>query len=238
MSSDEINEPQNTSIILKENKPLRKGKRKLPVFVSTEVLQKPKNDYIQWKYYNSFNFSRLAKAFGDSKLIVGITSAQSGDGKTLVAANMAVSLATGYQQKTLIIDMNFRRPYLHHVFGAESSPGLAEALANEKIRVVPTSYENLYLMPVGDIYRLPPGIEHTLALRQILNTVKHEFDFVLVDMCSILPIQEFPVHFINEIDGLISVINGKQSKSVDLKKVFKYLEEQQFLGYVFNRVGK
>ncbi|MCH8556268.1 MAG: CpsD/CapB family tyrosine-protein kinase [Balneolia bacterium] len=238
MNSQEVKQESSSSIILKDHKSPRKNGGLLPVLVSAEVLQKPDKEIIQWKHYNSFNFSRLAKAFGDNKLTVGITSARPADGKTVVAANMAVSLASGYQQKTLIIDMNFQRPSLHNVFGAESSPGLAEALCYEKIRVVPTSFENLYLMPIGDVHRLKPGIEHTLILRQILNTVKHEFDFVIVDMCSILPIEDFPVHFINEIDGLISVVNANKTKKGELEKVFKHIEEKQFLGYVFNKVEK
>ena len=233
MKPQEVTQQENTSIILKEYKSPRINDDLLPILVSDEVLQKPNKEIIKWKYYNSFNFSRLAKAFGENKLTVGITSARPRDGKSIVAANMAVSLASGYKQKTLIMDMNFRRPGLHNVFGAEPSPGLVEALFYKKIRVVSTTFENLYLMPIGDVHRLKPGIEHTLTLRQILNTVKHQFDFVIIDMSSILPIEDFPVHFINEIDGLINVVNANKTKKAELENVFKHIEEKQFLGYVF-----
>ncbi len=65
-------------------------------------------------------------------MTIGITSANRNDGKTLVAANMAVSLASAYKQNTLLVDMNFRHPKLHNVFGTNQCPGIAEAIAYKK----------------------------------------------------------------------------------------------------------
>lgn len=210
----------------------------LPVLISSNSVTKVDRKTIDPKYYNSFNFSKLASVFGNSKMTIGITSANKKDGKTLVAANMAVSLASGYQQKTLLIDMNFNNPNLHTIFGTDLSPGMAEAIYHQKIRVLPTRIENLFLMTAGNTKKLTPGIEHTLTIRQILFAVKNNFDFVIIDMSSILPIEDFPIHFINEIDGLISVIDCKKTKKGEFKKVFKHLDETQFIGYVFNRVDK
>ncbi len=210
----------------------------LPVKVVPDGATSVNRKIIDSKYYNSFNFSKLAEAFSNGKITLGITSATRGEGKTLVAANMAVSLASGYRQKTLLVDMNFSRPQVHNVFGTTLSPGMAEAISMEKIRVLPSGIDNLYLMTAGDIERLTPGIEHTLVLRQILYTLKNKFDFVIIDMNSILPIKNFPIHFINEIDGLINVIDRKNTKKGDFEKVFNHLKESQFVGYVYNRVDK
>ena len=209
----------------------------LPVHVLSDKLTKIDSKTIAMKYYNSFNFSKLAKTFKKEKMTIGITSANRNDGKTLVAANMAVSMASGYKQKTLLVDMNFRHPKLHEVFGTNQWPGLAEAIAYKKARVVPTSVNNLYLMTAGES-KLAPGIEQTLVLRQILTALRNEFDFVIIDMGAIYPIEDFPIHFINEIDGLIGVIDSKKTKKEDFKKIFKHLDESQFIAYVFNRVSK
>lgn len=219
------------------NGEVAKSSRSLPVHVSANSLTTVDAKMIALKYYNSFNFSKLAATLDKEKMTIGITSANRNDGKTLVAANMAVSLATGYHQKTLLVDMNFRHPKLHKVFGTDQSPGMAEAIAYKKVRVVPTSVNNLYLMTAGDS-KLAPGIEQTLILRQILSALRHKFDFVIIDMGSIYPVEEFPVHFINEIDGLIGVIDSQKTKKADFKKMFKHLDESQFLAYVFNRVSK
>lgn len=227
----------NQSVEIIGNGNVAKSSSLLPVHVSTDKLTTVDRKTVALKYYNSFNFSKLAATFNNEKMTIGITSANRNDGKTLVAANMAVSLASGYNQKTLLVDMNFRHPKLHKVFGTNQCPGMAEAIAYKKVRVVPTSVNNLYLMTAGDS-SLTPGIEQTLLLRQILSALRDKFDFVIIDMGSIYPIEDFPVYFINEIDGLIGVIDSKKTKKADFKRMFKHLDESQFIAYVFNRVNK
>lgn len=227
----------NQSIEIIGNGHVAKSADLLPVHVSSKSLTTVDRNTIALKYYNSFNFSKLAETFNNEKMTIGITSANRNDGKTLVAANMAVSLAGAYKQKTLLIDMNFKHPKLHKVFGTNQYPGIAEAIAYKKVRVVPTSVNNLYLMTAGDC-DLTPGIEQTLLLRQILYSLRSEFDFVIIDMGSIYPIENFPIYFINEIDGLIGVIDSKKTKKADFKRIFKHLNESHFIAYVFNRVNK
>ena len=228
---------ENQAVQIIEKDHVVKSSDLMPVYVSKEKLTTVDPKTVALKYYNSFNFSKLAVTFDNTKMTIGITSANRNDGKTLVAANMAVSLASGYNQKTLLVDMNFRHPKLHKVFGTNQCPGMAEAIAFKKVRVVPTGVNNLFLMTAGDSKRAP-GIEQTLLLRQILSSLRNKFDFVIIDMGSIYPIEDFPIHFINEIDGLIGVIDSRKTKKADFKRMFKHLDESQFIAYVFNRVEK
>ena len=223
---------------LREDSITVKDTELLPVKISKRPQTDVDKKVIDPKYYNSFNFSKLSSVFTNTKMTIGITSANQQDGKTLVASNMAVSLARGYNQKTLLVDMNFTRPNLHKIFSTDLSPGIAEAIYFQKVRVLPTSIDNLYLMTAGNCKQLPPRISDTLVLRQILFALKNKFDFVIIDMSSILPVSDFPIHFINEIDGLISVINAQKTKKGEFNKIFKHLDEDQFIGYVFNRVGE
>ena len=228
---------ENQSVQIIDKGHVARSSDLMPVYVSKERLTTVDSKTIALKYYNSFNFSKLAVAFDNTKMTIGITSANRNDGKTLVAANMAVSLASGYKQKTLLVDMNFSHPKLHEVFGTNQCPGMAEAITSKKIRVVHTDINNLYLMTAGDS-KQAPGIEQTLLLRQILSSLRNKFDFVIIDMGSIYPIENFPIPFINEIDGLIGVIDSRNTKKADFKRIFKHLDESQFIAYVFNRVEK
>jgi len=228
---------ENQSVQIIDKGHVARSSDLMPVYVSKERLTTIDSKTIALKYYNSFNFSKLAVAFDNTKMTIGITSANRNDGKTLVAANMAVSLASGYKQKTLLLDMNFSHPKLHEVFGTNQCPGMAEAITSKKIRVVHTDINNLYLMTAGDS-KQAPGIEQTLLLRQILSSLRNKFDFVIIDMGSIYPIENFPIPFINEIDGLIGVIDSRNTKKADFKRIFKHLDESQFIAYVFNRVEK
>jgi len=236
-SKNTFTKKENHFLEISRNDRLTVSTDLLPVLLSTENLTKVDLKMIALKYYNSFNFSKLADTFSKSVKTIGITSANRNDGKTLVATNMAVSLASGYKQRTLLLDMNFKHPQLHNVFGTTQFPGLNEAIADKEVRVVPTSFKNLYLMTAGESSKIP-GIDQTLLLRQILTSLRNEFDFIIIDMGSIYPIEDFPIHFINEIDGLIGVIDSRKTKKADFMKIFKNLDESQFIAYVFNRVDK
>lgn len=191
---------------------------------------------VNQKYYNSFNFSKLSKRYDTLNVALGITSANQGEGKTLVASNMAVSLAQAYRQRTVLIDLNFKNPQLHKIFGTSLEPGLAEAFENRTLKVSPTSIEDLYLLSAGDFQRYTPGIKDTMPLREILFTLKAEFDFIIVDMSAVLPFEDFPIHFINEMDGLIAVVDTQQTRQEHLRKIFKHIDENRFVGYILNKM--
>lgn len=210
----------------------------LPMTISDDIIEYYDANTISPKYTNSFNFSKLSAMYGDLNMTIGITSAGKREGKTLVASNMAVSLAGAYHRTTVLVDLNFKNPQLHRIFDAPIAPGVVEAMATKTLHVFPTGFENLFLMTAGNSSELAPGINQTIVLRELLYTLKNEFDTVILDMSSILPITEFPVHFINEIDGLITVVDTKQTKKETLEKIFKHIDERRFVGYIFNRVDE
>lgn len=208
----------------------------VPMVISDDKSTSIDAGIVSRQFYNRFNFSKLAAREGN--LALGVTSANEQEGKTLVASNMAVSLSRAYRQRTVLIDLNFDDPQLHKVFGVRRNPGLVEAMRNRMMRVIPTQIDDLFILPAGDVYNYTPGIEDTISLREILYTLKNEFDFIIADMSAIFPVGEFPIHFVNEIDGLITVIDTTSTKKEQLKKIYKQIDERRFIGYVFNRFNE
>jgi len=207
----------------------------VPMNIAKEQLEYLDSNIVADKFYNNFNFSKLSQHFRELNVTLGVTSANKGEGKTLVAANMAVSLAQAYRQRTILVDLNFKNPQLHKVFGSSLDPGLAEAMQNRMLRVRPTMVDDLYLLSAGQCENYKPSIKDTLALREILFTLKNEFDFVIVDMSSVFPIEEFPIHFINEIDGLLTVVNTESTRQEHLRKIYNHIDENRFVGYIMNK---
>lgn len=210
----------------------------LPMIISDDLMEYYDANTISMKYTNSFNFGKLAAIYGNLNMTIGITSANKQEGKTLVASNMAVSLASAYQRTTVLVDLNFKNPGIHKIFDAPIGPGVVETMISKKVHVFPTAFENLFLMTAGDCTKFQPGIQQTLVLRELLYTLKNEFDTVILDMPSVLPISGFPVHFINEVDGLITVVDAKHTKKETLKKIHQHIDEKRFVGYIFNRVDE
>jgi len=211
---------------------------------------------IKFKYYNSFNYSLLARGQEDVTLTLGITSPKQGEGKTLVACNLAMSLAMGSQKNTVLVDLNINNPRLHQVFGVIPSPGLGEALRNGTIHLSQTVIDHLAILPVGNVplhlenvLRFPAisglpastiqrnvlGLDQLAAFRDIIYSLEQEFDFVIVDLPA-MNTEEIPVLFTNQLNGLLVVVRTGKTKREDLDVMFQHINQHQVVGFVFNHM--
>src|SRR3954466_13021805 len=78
-------------------------------------------------------YRKLAAALHHAQLahgtrVIMVTSASPGEGKTLTASNLALTLSQSYQRHVLLIDADLRKPSVHDVFGVENAAGLIDAL--------------------------------------------------------------------------------------------------------------
>ena len=230
---------------------------KKPVIIGSEPGKTIDTNVVSARFFNCFNYSLLPQDAGTT-LSVGITSANAGEGKTLVAANLAVSLATANQRETILVDCNVRNPQLHMVFGTAAGPGLVDSFYDGAVHLCKTRVRDLYVLSAGGFRgrpapqekpsgtngpspRLAPvpslQLEHLAAFRDVLYTLKEQFDFVIVDLPSI---QEnvFPLLFTNQLDGVLVVVNVGRTKQEDVEAVFRRLNQRQVLGFVLNRAGE
>jgi Mrp family chromosome partitioning ATPase len=209
---------------------------------------------VRFQYFNSFNYSMLAREGKSVNLTVGITSANRGEGKTLVAANLAVSIAMGFRKKTILVDLCFASPRVHEIFGLQNGPGLAESFTNGAIHVSRTQVENLYVLSSGIIplFHEPEaapgagaaasvspkpllGLDQLTAFRDVIYSLEQEFDFVIVDMPAVNT-AEIPILFTNQLNGLLIVLDSGKTRREDLDAMFQKVNDHQVLGFVFNRV--
>lgn len=120
---------------------------------------------------------------GDQRHALAIVSANVGDGKSFIAAN----LATAFSQLpglTLLIDADLRSPRLHEVFGVEAGSGLTGILAGraEPNVIKPAGHlPNLYLLPAGVVAPNPTELLQRAAMSLLLKELLSKFDYVLVD---------------------------------------------------------
>jgi Mrp family chromosome partitioning ATPase len=210
---------------------------------------------VKFQYYNSFNYSLLPQGQDNVSLTLGITSAKSGEGKTLVASNLAVSLAMGSQKNTILIDLHISNPQLHDVFGVAESPGLMEALSNGEIHISKTLVDHLSIltagksmgrqvsfyaprtgetMPARFVVEQSLGLDQLASFRDVIYSLEQEFEFIIVDMPS-MESEEVPVLYANQLNGLVVVIQSGKTKQEDLDAMFHKVNERQVLGFVFNR---
>ena len=115
--------------------------------------------------------------------IVLITSPQPRDGKSFIAFNLAVSIASvGY--KTVIIDCDLRKPTLHVKFNEENSSGVSNFMADNSsaLEIIrKTSIENLYFIPAGPLLPNPSELIESGALDDLMSYLKNEYDYIIID---------------------------------------------------------
>jgi capsular exopolysaccharide synthesis family protein len=125
----------------------------------------------------------LSHTMTDGRGVLTISSPSPGDGKSLVASNLALSFAeSGY--RTLLIDGDTRRGELHRTFGQERRPGLLDHLTGElelADLLRKTSHPMLSLITAGSRKRNGPELLGGALMRELISTMREKFDVVIVD---------------------------------------------------------
>jgi polysaccharide biosynthesis transport protein len=124
------------------------------------------------------------------------TSALPGEGKSLTSSNFA--LATASQgRKTLLIDLDLRKPSLHRVFGlnrTQHTGGVTECLAGlidfSEAIYKDTGEENLHMMLAGKKAPNPGELLHVGKLQSILEQAAREYDAVVLDTAPLLAVPD------------------------------------------------
>ncbi|HEX4956202.1 MAG TPA: polysaccharide biosynthesis tyrosine autokinase [Thermoanaerobaculia bacterium] len=170
--------------------------------------------------------------------VISLTSAESGEGKTTTAANLAVVFAQLGRQ-VLLIDGDLRRPRLHEIMKVSNRVGLVNLLtggANRADEVfVRTPVPNLYLLPSGTI---PPNPAELLAsdrMRDFIQHVRSHFDIVLIDSPPTLAVTD-AVLIGSLADGVLLCLRAGRVNREDARACRDRLvrAELKILGTVLN----
>ncbi|MDT8441097.1 MAG: polysaccharide biosynthesis tyrosine autokinase [Desulfuromonadales bacterium] len=122
--------------------------------------------------------------------VILVTSSLPGEGKSTVSTNLAVVLGmTG--ARVLLIGCDLRRPTLHSMFGQSNEPGLVELLTGESRDAIRhLASPRLDFLPAGRIPENPAELLGSARMRQLLDTVRSRYDYVLIDAPPVLPVTD------------------------------------------------
>lgn len=116
-------------------------------------------------------------------IALGITSPGAGDGKSVVASNLALSFAEG-GWRTVLIDADTRRGQLNVTFDVANTPGLVEYLEGTSLLaevLQPTRHDNLSVIACGTRHRRAPELLATPRMQQLVAALASDFDCVIID---------------------------------------------------------
>jgi len=168
---------------------------------------------------------------------VVVTGTAPQEGKSLVAANLALNQARSKVLKTLLVDGDLRRPTLEERFGFDSSlPGLSECLEG-KLELGEAVYKisgsGLWFMPAGRTPENPLELMQAGRLGKLLERAGTFFDWIIIDTPPVTPVAE-TAFWMKLADGVLVVIREGVSEKKTVEKAVSSFESSRLLGVVVN----
>jgi capsular exopolysaccharide synthesis family protein len=148
--------------------------------------------------------------------LVLVTSPQIGDGKSVVAANLALSIAqTG--RSVLLVDAQFGRPGLHELFGRQLAPGLGEVLDAEIDLLEPAVALDTHLrfIPAGTLQQSAADAFQSQRFANFCELLRERFEYVVIDGPSMFSAPEAEA-LASAVDQVVLVSRVSQNTRTDI----------------------
>ena len=157
-----------------------------------------------------------------------VTSAVPNEGKSTISANLAITFALS-GARTLLIDGDLRRGAQREAFDISSKIGFSEVLKGEvnwQEVVVPTAYQNLFVLPRGKTLSQPS--EHLLrdSTDRFLQDVYHQYDYIIIDSSPVLAADD-TTSLAPKIDATLFVVRLSYTSARLTKKSLELLYNRQ-----------
>lgn len=168
-----------------------------------------------------------------------ITSSVPNDGKSVTAANLAITLAAG-GARVLLVDADLRKGSLHSRFRIQADTGLSEALTQGldwRKAVKPTFQDKLFLLPRGTIIHHSSEIFIGQVMEKFLKETIKEYDYVLIDTAPVMAADDV-TSLAPRVDGVIFVVRAEFTSARVARTAIDMLSQRKarILGLVFNSV--
>lgn len=189
--------------------------------------------------------AKIALAAGGTyPQVLAMTSYDSGEGKTLTTANMALELARS-RIRTLVIDGDMRRGDIHEIFRVPNIFGFSDVLASHESMdtvlsqaLLTSGYDNLTLITAGRSEADPAALLSRPRFGQLIESLRFHFDAILLDAAPILGGPD-AVFLTEASDGVIIIVSARRTRLSSLNRTLDELNQvpnANILGVVYNRV--
>jgi protein-tyrosine kinase len=216
--------------------------------VQAEVLRRQRiiagnDDNMVREEYKILRTHILQRTMAEQKNTLMITGPLPGEGKTLTAINLAISLSHEVNKTVLLVDADMRSPSVHSSFGLPRGKGLVDYLTGDAslpdLLVHPEGFDKLVILPGG---RGAAGAAELIGSPMMANLVqelKHFYPdrYVLFDLPPVLSYAD-PLAFAPLVDGIILVVAMGKTPREDIQKCVSVLKNFPVIGLVLNKVDE
>lgn len=172
------------------------------------------------------------------------------EGKSFIAANLALSLALHKNSKVLLVDGDMRRSTLQEYFGCEAHPGLSDYLsgkcelvdamqrpsqASTPTRLIAPFFNNLVLIPGGSVGDRAADLAGSHRFEEMLRIANEHFDWIIVDSSPVIPVSD-SVSMGRACDAVLLVARQGVTSYTVAQRAQHELKASNIIGFVLNAV--
>ena len=212
--------------------------------VSGKVIEEKQITSNLWDHSSAdiFNILRtkvLSKMRSNNWKVLAVTSPRSDAGKSFIAANLAISIASEENHSVLLADFDFRHPSIHRNFGITSKKGLSDFFYDDlplSELLIRPDIESLVLLPAGKQIRRSSELFSSSKMLHLVSDLKNKYAdrIIIIDLPPILGTAD-TMTFLPNADSCLLVVAEAESAVSDVKQSMLLIDEKKFLGSVYNK---
>ncbi|MEI7643825.1 MAG: CpsD/CapB family tyrosine-protein kinase [Chloroflexales bacterium] len=166
-----------------------------------------------------------------------VTSTAPDEGKSIILANLAVTMAQS-EQRVLLVDCDLRRPSLHNIFGLANEQGLTSALLEQGAGELPiqaTAVPGLSLLASGPLPPRPADLLGSRRMVAMIERLRASADIVLFDTPPVVAVTDAAV-LAPQVDGVLLVLQAGHTRRDRAREARQILEKVKahIIGVVLN----
>jgi protein-tyrosine kinase len=175
------------------------------------------------------------------KNVLLVTSSVGGEGKSITAANLALSLARDYDHSVLLIDADTRKPALHSLLNVMPKTGLTDCMADGVDvgeAMIKVGSNNLRFLGAGKKIDNPVELFSSNRMQNLITELKYRYAdrYIIIDTPPVLLFAETKI--ISALsDGIIFVVREGLAPLQHIVEALDSLKDEHLLGVVYNDAG-
>jgi exopolysaccharide/PEP-CTERM locus tyrosine autokinase len=178
---------------------------------------------------------------GNFQKALMVTSSVAGEGKTITAINLAITLAQEFDHTVLLVEADIRKPSVLNYMGLKAERGLTDCVLDDLDLkdVIVKAGGSLSVLPAGRRVDNPVELFSSNRMQTLFDEIKSRYNdrYVIVDTTPVLPFAE-PQYIANMIGAVLMVVRAGVTTPEKLKRSLEILKNNNLLGVVSNGVSR
>ncbi|MFW5444436.1 MAG: CpsD/CapB family tyrosine-protein kinase [Methylococcaceae bacterium] len=171
--------------------------------------------------------------------VLAITSPTKGIGKSMVASNLAISIAMDVNYSVLLADLDLRRPRVHEYFDVKPEFGVRDYLESDKAiadLLIHPGLESLVILPAGKPIRRSSELLSTPKMLALASELKNRYPdrIVIIDLPPLLHTDDAMV-VMPTVDACVLVVAEGETTEEDIVQSLRLIDETKLMGTILNK---